>query len=184
MRFGVQILVEDSNHPAFNWTIGQCIHILNERTRIYFSRNTIVPQFQWLKERSKSKVLFLSQRIVLVIVALSAIQSQPKKCLARMLNQVFLPSLVVPFEPTAHQVPCGYKTLIVIRHQLISRKHLDNHLIVRFVLVNRPNNPVSPSPNHGITVHHIGHRATTVPITVSPDIHPVPCPTFAMLRRF
>ena len=115
-------------------------------------------------------------------MALAAVQCQPEERLARVFDQIFLPCFVVPFEPASNKVSGRDDVLIIGRQQLIRRQHFDDHLMVGFVLVQRLHDPVFPSPDHGIAVHHIGHGSAAIPVAITPDVHPVSSPAFTMLR--
>ena len=61
-----------------------------------------MPQFERLKESSKSKIVFVRNWVVFVIVTVSTIECQAKERFSRMLDIVFHPSFVVPFVPVAN----------------------------------------------------------------------------------
>ena len=78
-----------------------------------------MPQFQRFKERSKSKVFFLCERVEFMIVALTTIERQSQKRFASMFDQILLPGFVIPFKPAANKISGGNNIVVIGRHQLI-----------------------------------------------------------------
>ena len=64
--------------------------------------------------------------------------------------------------------------------EFVAGQHLDDHLVVGLVGVERFDDPVAPAPDVRLALADFG--AVTVPVAVSPDIHPVPAPALAIMR--
>jgi len=142
-----------------------------------------VTQLERLKKSTEAKVLFLTDRIVLVIVALRTIQRQAQKRLASVFDKILLPRFVIPLEPAADKISRRGKSQLIVGHDFIRGQHLNNHAIVALVGTDRTDDPVTPTPDHRITVHDVGHRTATIPIAVTPDVHPVTGPPLAISGR-
>ena len=108
---------------------------------------------------------------------------RPRNALRGVLDVVAHPVVVVPPEEVADEEAGGDEVVVVRRGEFVGREHLPHHLVVAAVLVERPDDPVAPPPDLAVAVQHVGHRPPAVPVAVPPDVHPVPAPALAVLRR-
>ena len=69
----------------------------------------------------------------------------------------------------------------IVGGEFVSRQHLDDHFVVRFIGVERVDDPLAPAPNMRLAFADFG--AIAVPIAIAPHVHPMPSPTFGVLRR-
>ena len=64
--------------------------------------------------------------------------------------------------------------------EFVGGQHLDDHLVVGLVGVERFDDPIAPPPDVRLALAHL--RRVAVPIAVAPDVHPVPAPALAVVR--
>ena len=134
------------------------------------------------KERAEVVIILLCDRIKLVIMAPCALKCQTQKCLTRLFNSLKHPDIAVELVPVASEKSCGAEDIRIRRSQFITCQHFDNHLVIRFVIIERFDNPVTPAPEMSLAVTDFVNASTSIPIAVTPDVHPVASPAFAILR--
>src|SRR5262249_38771684 len=148
---------------------------------ISLARHAVLAQTQRFEEGAEAEILLLRDRIVLVIVTVSAIQRQAKEGLAGVLDNVAHPLIGIERIPVAHQVTRRIAPALVGR-DLVAGQHRGEHAIVAAIGIERADDPVAPAINLRGAVPDIRNRAPAIPVAVTPDVHPVPRPALAMLR--
>ena len=124
-------------------------------------------------------ILPLGERVVFVVVAFGTIQRHAEERLRGVLDRVVEPHVAIEFVPTASEIACRPQRLRIGRSDFIAGEHLADHLVVGLIGVERFDDPISPAPDVPLAVANFVAKAR--PIAVSPDVHPVPAPTFAVV---
>ena len=175
--FHVRLFVVDTSHafPQHRSERGIFVgqQIARDRIRAHVMR---------LKERAEAVVVFLRDRIKLVIMAASTFQSQPQKCLTCLLDRFEHPHVAVKLVPVAAEKSRRTQHVGIGRSDLITGQHFNDHPVVRLVGIQRIHDPVPPAPDVALAVTDLIDPAAAVPVAVAPDIHPVPSPAFAVFR--
>ena len=96
-----------------------------------------------------------------------------------MLDGGIEPGVTVEHIVTASEISSSGDGFAALWVQLISREHFLNHAVVSFVFVQGVYNPVAPVPEMFLAVAK--HTSKSVPIRISPNIHPVPAPSFSVM---
>ncbi len=139
-----------------------------------------------IEKRKHAVVIFLRERVVLVVVALAALNRQPQDSLADAVHAVehrlhpelfgidapFLVDHRVPQEPRR-----GDLVSAGARNQ-VARDLLDDELVVRKVAVERAGNPIAIEIHLARLVFLV-----TVRIGIPSGVEPDPSPPFAVMRR-
>ena len=133
-----------------------------------------------LEEGPPRVVLVLAQRVVLVVVTPAAVERQPQEGLGGVLDHVVEPVVAVEEVEVSGQEPGGPQPLDVGRGELVGGEHVEHHAVVAEVIVERFDDPLAPAPNALLAVPHL--LAEPEPVGVSPDVHPVPAPAFAVVK--
>ena len=118
-----------------------------------------------------------------MVVAVAAVEGQAEERLARVLDAVAHPVVVIPPEEVPHDEPGGDEVGVRRRREFVRREHQPHHLVVPAVGVQRADDPVAPPPHLPVAVEHVGHRAAAVPVGVPPHVHPPAAPPLAVRRR-
>jgi hypothetical protein len=169
---------------ATEMQVGLCIEVVVEDARqpvlfqIGLPRDRIQSHLVRFKDRAEAVVIELTDRVVLVVVALGAVDRQTQERLARMFDRTVEPGrtieeIVVTGEEAGRPYDVG-----IVRRQFVTGQHLLDHPIVALVGVERFDNPVAPMPEMLLAVTEL--FAEAIPIGVPPDIHPVTRPAFPM----
>ncbi len=113
-------------------------------------------------------------------MAAGAVHGNAQERLARVFDD--LGQGLVPAEdvPVANQEPGRRQGGGVLRLQLVAREHLLHHAVVALVRVQGLDDPVSPAPDVAVAVADF--LAEAVPVAVTPDVHPMPAPSFPVPR--
>ena len=138
----------------------------------------IQPHLIGLEEGAQPVVIVLGDRVVFVVVALAAVHGQAEQTLAHVLHGFLHPGVPVEEEKVARQKPGGPDFFQIPRIQFIRGQHLPQHLIVRQARVEGLHDPVAPVPHVFLAVPELVAEAP--PVAVTPDVHPMPRPAFAM----
>ena len=93
-----------------------------------------------------------------------------------MLHGIFQPDVAVVTKPVSNEETGGPKRAGVDRSKLVRREHLDHHAVVGLVRIHRFDDPIAPAPNVRLALADFG--TVPGPIAVTPDVHPMPAPTF------
>ena len=115
-----------------------------------------------------------------MVMTSSAIEGESHECFAGVFDRVVDPGIAVEHIPIADQIPRSANGRGVVRSNFVRRQHLHDHTIIRLVIIERLDNPVSPSPDMGLALTNL--RTIAIPVAVAPDIHPVAPPAFAVMR--
>ena len=87
------------------------------------------------KERAKVVVVFVGNRVKLVIVAASALHGQAKERLTGVFDCIKHPDVAVELVPVPTKVTGGTENTRIGRSQLIPCQHLHDHPVIRLVFV-------------------------------------------------
>ena len=68
---------------------------------VQFSRNPVGPNVVWLEDRSEAVVFLLRDRVILVVVTPTAVESDSQKSLRRVLHCIIEPYVAVKLVPVA-----------------------------------------------------------------------------------
>ena len=128
------------------------------------------------EEGPKAVVLFLRDWVVFVVVATAALERQTQERLPRVLDRVLQPDVAVEDVIVPPQEAPRSLHRQVARGDFVGSEHLEQHLIVRFVLVEAVENPVAPPPDVPTAVAKFVPSPASVPVAVPPDIHEVAAP--------
>src|SRR3979411_3209647 len=82
----------------------------------------------------------------------------------------------------ARQKPGSAQSIGIFWRDLVGGDHLHDHAVIALILVQRLDYPIAPAPHESMTVANIIAFAPTIPVAISPDIHPVPGPTLSIAR--
>ena len=104
----------------------------------------------------------------------------PRKALDVCSTVSVEPDVAIELVPVAHQEAGGPQRVGVAGRELVGGQHLDDHLVVGLVGVERLDDPVAPPPDVRLALAHFG--AVAVPVAIAPHVHPVPAPALAVLR--
>src|SRR5207249_1264954 len=99
----VKILIEHADHAVGDDLASRAVFVLLERARIRFSLHPILSHLQRLEERAEPEIVALRDRIVLVVVAVRAVEGEAEKRLSRVLNSVAHPLVRVKRIPVSDQ---------------------------------------------------------------------------------
>ena len=113
-------------------------------------------------------------------MALAAVHGQAEQAFAHVFHGFLHPGVPVEEEKIARQKPGGPDFFQIPRIQLIRGQHLPQHFIVRQARVEGFHNPVAPVPHVFLAVPELVAEAP--PVAVTPNVHPMPRPAFAMAR--
>ena len=175
--FDIGLLVEDARDAVLQ-------DIAERRVFLGAGRREepVGPNVMRLEEGSKTKILFLRDRVELVIVAAATLQREAQERLTGVFDEIEHPDVAVELVPVPPDEAGRGQSRHVGRGNFISGQHLDQHPVVRLVVVERIDDPVSPPPDVTLAVPDLVDRAAAIPVGVPPDIHPMPSPTLAVLR--
>ena len=81
-----------------------------------------------------------------MIVTLGAIHRQSEKCFAGVFDCAVEPSRAIEEVVVSREVSCCCEHERILRSELVSGKHLANHLVVTLIVIERIDDPVSPVP--------------------------------------
>ena len=124
-------------------------------------------------------IVFMSDGVILVIMALGTIKSQADKGLCCMFYCSVQPGSAVKEVVVAGEKTRGPDSTRVGGGQFVSGQHFLNHAVVALVVVEGLYNPVTPTPNVLLAVSKL--FIETVPIRITPDVHPVTGPALTVL---
>jgi len=133
-----------------------------------------------LEEGPHGIEVLLPDGVVLVVVALGAVERQAEQALAHVLDRLIEPLCAVPAEPVTGQETGGPQPGRVVGIELVGGQHLPQHLVVGDVGVERLDDPIAKVPDVLLAVAMI--VAQPPPVAVTPDVHPVAAPTFPVPR--
>ena len=148
--------------------------------KIDHAGHRIEPHLMRFEEGTEVVIIDRLDGIILVVVTLRAVKSEPEKGLAGALDRVVEPGRAVEEVIIPRQKAGRTHGLGVSRREFIGGEHLRDHTVVAFVLVERFDDPVAPVPEMFLTVAQLIPQP--VPVAVAPHIHPVPRPALAVLR--
>ena len=97
-----------------------------------------------------------------------------------MLDRGVEPSVAIEQEPITSKEPSGSQSLGIGWSNFIAGQHLDDHPIVGLVFIQRLHDPIPPSPDVALAVANL--LSVSGPVAVSPDVHPMSPPSFAIPR--
>ena len=140
----------------------------------------IDPDLVRLEDRANLVILFLEDRVIHVIMAAGAADGDSQEGLPGVVDHVLHPLLAAEQLEVPREISGGAEGIQILGAVLVGGEHLDDHAIVRLVLVERFDDPVAPVPDMGLTVADL--LAPAGPVAVPPDVHPVPPPTLAVSR--
>ncbi len=167
--------------------IGGCIQIAVENAgqaillEIGLAGNLVHPHLVGFEERPETVEILLRDRVELVVVALGAVHRQAEERLGSVLDRFLQPAIAIENEVLPSQEAGRPQPIRVGGVQLVGGQHLADHLVVPLVSVEAFGDPVAPVPDMLLAVAHLGAQAP--PVGIAPDIHPVPAPALAVLRR-
>ena len=148
--------------------------------KIGFTRQRIETHMVRFEDGPEPVIVLVANRVVFVVVTLGTVHRQAKQRFTRMFNRVIQPGRPVEQVVVAGQEAGCRQGLQIARGDLVAGDHFHDHPIVAFILVERIDNPLPPMPNMLLTVAQLGVQS--IPVAVSPDVHPVSPPTFPVLR--
>ena len=135
-----------------------------------------------LEDGPQRVVLALRDGIVHVVVAFRTPHREPEEGLRGVLHGVLQPLLAGEHLVVADEEAGGAQGVGILWSDLVRREHLGDHAVVRFVRVERADDPIAPTPDVGLRVAHLVAVGPAGPIAVAPHVHPVPRPALAMAR--
>jgi len=177
---GIRVFVEDSHHAQSLNGAEFAVVVILERTGVGLPGQLILANVDGFKEGAQAKVICLSDGIVLVVVAVGAVEGESKKGFAGVFDDVPHPVVGIERVPVANEVTGGGSRLVVTRANFVSGQHFLQHAVVAVIGVERVDDPVAPAPDLWSTVPDVGDVASSVPVSVAPDIHPVAGPAFTV----
>ena len=98
-----------------------------------------------------------------------------------MLDHIVEPRGAVEEVIVARKKAGGTQDVGISRLQLITGEHFLNHAIIAFAGIQRIHDPITPVPQMLLAEAKLFAKA--IPVAVAPDVHEVPAPALAMLRR-
>ena len=131
------------------------------------------------KNRADLKVFLLADRVVHMVMTTGTIHRDTQERLTRVFHRVVEPDVAIETEVVADQEPCGPQRLRIFGADFVSGQHLQDHLIVALIGIQRFDDPIAPAPDMGLAFADLG--PISVPVAVTPDIHPMPSPPFPVL---
>ena len=141
-------------------------------------RHVIAPEHGG-KEGFQTEIIFLQDRIELVIVASRAAETQPQKHLARGVSDIRQNDLplaahiaLVPLVNRVPQIRRGYENIRVPRIDFVPGDLLRQKLVVRFVAVKTLDHPVPIPPRSGTIRVLVVAIALCVPDQIQPMLRP------------
>ena len=125
----------------------------------------------------------MGDRVVLVVVAMGAVEGEAEKGLGRVLDGLAHPLVGIQGVPVPHEIARGDARMVVPGTDLVRRQHFTPHLIVALVRVQAGHDPVPPPEHLRGAVPHVGDVTSPEPVGIAPDIHPVARPAFPVVGR-
>ncbi len=112
-----------------------------------------------LEERAERVIVGLGDRVVLVVVALRAVEREAQERLGRVLDGVVQPDVAIELVPVADQEAGRAQRLGSSRVGLVGGEHRDDHSVVGQVAIERFDDPVAPPPDMRLALADLGDRS-------------------------
>ena len=180
IRDGLQVGIVDPVEPIFQR--GGLLRQAQLLDLLRLAGQLIGAHVVRLEKRAQAIVLLLRQRIILVVVTAAALERHAQETHAGELDGVLEPDGAIEDVIVAAEVARRPQGIFIGRRDLVRSEHLDDHAVVALIPVERLDDPVAPAPDMPLAVTLLVDFAAAVPITVAPDVHPVPPPALAVER--
>ena len=110
---GIRTFVENPNHADPHGLPRPRIDVRGIRRWIWLARHAVLPHSHRFEESPHAEIVFVRDRIVLVVVTMRAIEGQPQEGLTGVFDRVPHPVVGIQREVVADQVPGGRPCRIV-----------------------------------------------------------------------